>query len=66
MLFRYVIKGQCYEIFDFRFFFINQFPPSPLSITLGLFRIFRIFAEIFEAQGEPVANGKNLQPEKCQ
>ncbi len=24
-----VLKGQCHEIFDFCFFFMNQFPPSP-------------------------------------
>ncbi len=23
------LKGQCHEIFDFRHFFMNQFPPSP-------------------------------------
>ena len=23
------LKGQCHEIFDFRFFSMNQFPPSP-------------------------------------
>ncbi len=23
------LKGQCHEIFDFCFFFMNQFPPSP-------------------------------------
>jgi hypothetical protein len=22
------LKGQCHEIFNFRFFFMNQFPPS--------------------------------------
>ncbi len=24
-------KGQCHEIFNFRVFFMNQFPPSPLG-----------------------------------
>ncbi len=34
------LKGQCQEIFCFWFFFMNQFPPKPLSIPLGQFRIF--------------------------
>ncbi len=47
---------------------MNQFPPAPLRP----FQIFlRKFAEVFAAQGLPpvsttsVANGKNLQSEKC-
>ncbi len=32
------LKGQCYEIFDFRFFQESVFP-KPLSIPLGPFRI---------------------------
>jgi hypothetical protein len=24
------LKGQCHEIFNFSFFFMNPFPPSPL------------------------------------
>ncbi len=58
----HLLKGQCHEIFDFRFFSWISFPQAPL----GPFRIFRKFA----AQGAPpvsltqVANGKNLQSEK--
>jgi hypothetical protein len=25
----FALKGQCHEIFDFGFFFMNQFTPSP-------------------------------------
>jgi hypothetical protein len=39
---------------------MNQFPPG----TLGLIQIFQKFAEIFAAQGAPVANEKDLQSEK--
>ncbi len=34
-----LLKGQCHEIFDFWFFHESVFP-QPLSIPLGLFRIF--------------------------
>jgi hypothetical protein len=40
--------------------FMNPFPPG----LLGPFQIFQKLAEIFAAQGAPVANGKNLQSEK--
>jgi hypothetical protein len=33
------LKGQCHEIFDFRFFHESA-SPKPLSLPLGLFRIF--------------------------
>jgi hypothetical protein len=33
------LKGQCHEIFDFRFFY-ESVSPRPLSIPLGPFRIF--------------------------
>jgi hypothetical protein len=33
------LKGQCHEIFCFRFFH-ESFSPKPLKITLGSFRIF--------------------------
>jgi hypothetical protein len=47
-----LIKGQCHEIFDIRFFCMNQLSPKPLSIQLGpFFRIFRKFAEIFNDTG---------------
>ncbi len=45
-------KGHCHDILDYRVF-QNQFPPKPLSIPLGPFRIFSKFAEIFAAQGAP-------------
>jgi hypothetical protein len=46
------LKGQCHEIFCFRFF--HESPShKPLIITLGSFRIFRKFAEIFASQGAP-------------
>jgi hypothetical protein len=35
----FILNGHCHEIFDFRFFFWNQFPPKPLSIPLGPFQI---------------------------
>jgi hypothetical protein len=51
-------------------FFYESVSPKPLNIPLGRFKCFRKFAEIFAAQGAPpvsltpVANEKNLQPEK--
>jgi hypothetical protein len=47
------LKGQCHEIFCFGFFFQESPSPKPLKITLGSFRIFRKFAEIFASQGAP-------------
>ncbi len=38
------IKGQCHEIFNFWFFFMNQFPPS--TWVYHLRRAFQIFCEI--------------------
>ncbi len=35
-----VLKGQCHENFDFRFFLEISFPQAPLSIPLGPFQIF--------------------------
>ena len=46
------LKGQCREIFCFMFFYKSSFP-KPLKITLGSFRFFRKFAEIFTSQGAP-------------
>jgi hypothetical protein len=64
------LKRQCHEIVYFRFYFMNQFPPSPRVSHLDRFKFFRKFAAIFAAQGAPpmslttpVANGKNLQSE---
>jgi hypothetical protein len=36
------LKGQCTEVFDFRFFH-ESVSPQPLSILLGLFQIFSKF-----------------------
>jgi hypothetical protein len=57
-----VLKGQCHEIFDFRFSTWIRFPQAP-DYT------FRAVTNFFAAQGAPlvsltVANGKNLQSEK--
>ncbi len=41
-----VLKGAWHEIFDFRFFFINQCPPGPQVFHWGRFECFRKFAEI--------------------
>jgi hypothetical protein len=63
------LKGQCHEIFDFRFSTWISFPKH-LTIPKGPFRIFSKFTETFAVQGAPlvsltpVANGKNLQSEK--
>ncbi len=60
------LKGQCHEIFDFKFSTWISFP-QPLIIPIGPFRIFSKLPEIFTVQGAPpvslapVANGKNLQ-----
>jgi hypothetical protein len=61
-----MLKGQCHEIFEFRFFH-DAVSSKALSIPLGLLRK---FTEIFAAQGappfslKPVSKGKNLQTEK--
>jgi hypothetical protein len=39
------LKGQCHGIFNFRFFFMNQFSPSPWLSHLGRFEFFPKFAE---------------------
>jgi len=44
-------------------FFHGSVSPKSLIIPIGLFQIFRKFAEIFAAQGAK-ANGKNLQSEQ--
>jgi hypothetical protein len=47
-----LLKGQCHEIFCFKFF--HESPsPKPLIITLGSFQIFLKFAEIFASQSAP-------------
>jgi hypothetical protein len=59
------LKGQCNEIFDFRFCTWISFP-KPLIIPLGTFQIFSKIRGDFAAQGAPpmsltpVAIGKNL------
>ncbi len=44
------LKGQCHEIFDFRFFH-ESVSPKPLSIPIGCVKFFWKFTEIFAAQG---------------
>ncbi len=44
------LKGQCHEIFRFRFYHESSYP-KPLKMTLGHFELFRKFAEIFASQG---------------
>jgi hypothetical protein len=46
------LKGQCHDIFASRLFHESS-TPKPLKITLGSFRIFGKFAEIFASQGAP-------------
>jgi hypothetical protein len=49
----YPLKGQCDEIFCFRFFHESS-SPKPLKITLGSFRIFsENFQRLFASQGAP-------------
>jgi hypothetical protein len=43
-LHNFALKGQCHDIFDFRFFH-QPVSPKPLSIPLGLFRIFSKICE---------------------
>jgi hypothetical protein len=50
---RNTLKGQCHEIFSFRFFHESS-SSKPLKITLGTFQIFwRKFVHIFASQGAP-------------
>ncbi len=64
------LKGQCHGIFDFRLFFMNQFPHALEYPIRAVSNFFSKIAEIFAAQGAPsvsmtlVANRKNFQPEK--
>ncbi len=58
LLFR--LKGECYEIFDFRFFY-ESVSYKPLSIPLGQFRK---FTEIFAAQGAPLVSLHRWQMKK--
>jgi hypothetical protein len=46
------LKGQCHKIFCFRFFHESPCPKS-LKITLGQFKFFQNFTEIFSSQGAP-------------
>ncbi len=38
---RWELKGQCHEIFDFRFFFMDQFPPNPWGHRKCSFKFFQ-------------------------
>jgi hypothetical protein len=61
---RVYLKGQCHEIFDFKFFHESA-SPMPRVPHQGRFDFFQKFAEIFTAQGAPpVSNGKSLQSER--
>ncbi len=44
-------KGVWHEIFDFRFFFMYEFPLGPWVNHGGRFEFLRKFAEIFEIKG---------------
>jgi hypothetical protein len=55
----FILNGQCHEIFDFWFFFLNQFPRSPCVSHEGRLKFFRNFMKIFAAQGAPDTGGKN-------
>jgi hypothetical protein len=62
------LKGQCHEIFDFRFFFLNQFPTSPWVSHYGWI-FFKICGDICSSRctiGVVDTGGKwkNLQTEK--
>jgi hypothetical protein len=46
------LKGRCHKIFCSRFFHESS-SPKPLKITLGHFKFFRKFAEIFASQSAP-------------
>jgi hypothetical protein len=47
------LNGQCHEIFLFQFFLHESSAPKLLTITLGSFRNFQEFGEIFASQGAP-------------
>jgi hypothetical protein len=50
---RNTLKGQCHEIFSFRFFHESS-SPKPLKITLGTFQnVWQKFVDIFASQGAP-------------
>jgi hypothetical protein len=50
--------------FQLQVFFHETVSPKPLSISVGPFRIFGKFAEIFAAQGEPPVSRHRWQMEK--
>jgi hypothetical protein len=60
----FILKGQCHEIFDFRFSTWIRFPQAPDYTIRAVSNFLRKFAEIFGAQDAPpvsltpVANGK--------
>ncbi len=45
------LKGQCHEIFRFRFFSSISFPPAPEYPIRTVSKFFEKFAEIFPGQG---------------
>jgi hypothetical protein len=42
-----LVKGQCHEIFCFRFFFMNHLPPAPKNNIRIISNFFQKFAKIF-------------------
>ncbi len=57
------LKGQCHEIFCFRFFSWITFPQAPDNNIRIISNFLRKFAEIFASQGAPpVANCRRYQP----
>ncbi len=50
-----VVKGLCHKIFTSDVFHESS-SPKPLKVTLGSFRIFQKFAEIFTSQGAPLVS----------
>ncbi len=63
------LKGQCHEIFCFRFFSWISFPQAPdytIRAVLNFFENLRRYLQlkVFHRSLTPVANGKNLQSEK--
>jgi hypothetical protein len=40
------LKGQCHEIFHFRYFFMNQFPPTPQYPTRAVSNFSKICGDI--------------------
>jgi hypothetical protein len=59
------LKGQCHEIFDFRFSTWISFPKAPDYTIRAVFNFFKNSRRYLQLRVTPVANGKNLQLEKA-